>query len=472
MCLVAGFMTLLDVSIVNVALPDDQDRDPRGRQRPAVDRVRLCARAGAAAGALRTAGDARGRRTVFMTGVALFALASAACGAAPSATFLVLARVVQGFAGGLITPQVSGFIQTLFQGEERGKAFGYFGTTIGVSTAIGPLLGGLLIALFGSHSGWRAVFFVNLPVAVIALMLARRYLPPPNPRPADAATDRARPDRRGAAGSDRDLHPGPFIEQRTWHSPLRPSLFVVAAVLAVFWVLHERRYGRTREPVVSLDLFKIRSYVLGAGVGLLFFAGFTGHVLHPQPVSADRPALLGAAIGPDLDAVRRRRRAHRVAGQPPRAPPGPKAGRLRAGRGDRRPGAGVGRGARRARAQRRLLHSPAAADRRDGRRIRDLAEPDAVAVRGAQPAGGQRRRRAPDRPADRLGGGNRDHRERVLFGPGGHPRRLRAGLPPRAGRDRRVLHRGADAGACRRVDHAEPIAAPGRSLARRRPARD
>ena len=94
----------------------------------------------------------------------------------------MLARVVQGFAGGLITPQISGFIQTMFQGEERGKAFGYFGTTIGVSTAIGPLLGGVLIALFGSHSGWRAVFFVNLPVGAIALVLARRYLPPPKRR--------------------------------------------------------------------------------------------------------------------------------------------------------------------------------------------------------------------------------------------------------------------------------------------------
>ena len=68
----------------------------------------------------------------------------------------------------------------------------------------------------------------------------------------------------------------PFIEQRTWHSALRPALFPVAAVLAGLWVLHERRYGRTREPVVSLDLFQIRSYVLGAGVGLLYFAGFTG----------------------------------------------------------------------------------------------------------------------------------------------------------------------------------------------------
>ena len=68
----------------------------------------------------------------------------------------------------------------------------------------------------------------------------------------------------------------PFIEQRSWHSPLRPALFGVAAVLLVAWVLHERRYGRDREPVVSLDLFAIRSYVLGAGVGILYFAGFTG----------------------------------------------------------------------------------------------------------------------------------------------------------------------------------------------------
>ena len=68
----------------------------------------------------------------------------------------------------------------------------------------------------------------------------------------------------------------PFIEQRSWYSPLRLLLFPLAAVLLVLWVAHERRYGRTREPVVNLNLFKIRSYVLGAGVGLLYFAGFTG----------------------------------------------------------------------------------------------------------------------------------------------------------------------------------------------------
>ena len=263
---------------------------------------------------------------------------------------------------------------------------------------------------------------MNLPVAVIALMLARRYLPPPNPQPADGQRTELDPIGVLLLGLTVICILVPFIEQRTWHSTLRPLLFVVAAVLAVIWVLHERRYGRTREPVVSLDLFKIRSYVLGAGVGLLFFAGFTGTFFILSQYLQIGLNYSPLPVGPDVDAVRGGRRADRLPGQPPRAPSGPKARRVRAGCGDCRPGAGVGRGARRAGSQCRLLYRAAAADRRDGRRLRDLAEPDAVAVGGAQPTGGQRRRRAPDRPADRLGGGDRDHRERVLLGPGRHPR--------------------------------------------------
>src|SRR4051812_13407985 len=171
-CLVAGFMTLLDVSIVNVALPSIKIGLGAGDNELQWIVSGYALTLGLLLVPSGRAGDAHGRRTVFMIGVALFSLASAVCGLAPSAGVLIAARLLQGCAGGLITPQISGFIQTLFRGQERGIAFGLFGTVVGISTAIGPLLGGALIALFGTDEGWRAVFFVNLPVGVVALVLA------------------------------------------------------------------------------------------------------------------------------------------------------------------------------------------------------------------------------------------------------------------------------------------------------------
>jgi EmrB/QacA subfamily drug resistance transporter len=270
--LAAGFMTLLDVSIVNVALPSIE----QGLHAEQNELQWIVSGYALALGLLLVPsgrfGDAHGRRPVFMVGVALFVVASAACALAPTSLALVAMRIVQGFAGGLLSPQISGLIQSLFRGEERGKAFGLFGTTIGVSTAVGPLTGGALIALFGAHDGWRAVFFVNLPIGAAILLLARRYLPSPS----------------SAQRRPQALDPFgvlllaaailcilvPLIEQRSWDSPLRLALFPLAAALLVVWVLHERRYGRTREPLVSLDLFRIRSYALGAPVGLIYFAGF------------------------------------------------------------------------------------------------------------------------------------------------------------------------------------------------------
>jgi EmrB/QacA subfamily drug resistance transporter len=272
-CLAAGFMTLLDVSIVNVALPSIQ----QGLHAQQNELQWIVSGYALTLGLLLVPsgrfGDAHGRRTAFMVGVGLFVVASAACGLAPSALVLVLMRLLQGFAGGLISPQISGLIQNLFRGEERGTAFGLFGSTIGVSTAVGPLTGGGLIALFGIHEGWRAVFFVNLPIGALILLFARRYLPAPT----RAERRRQALDPLGVVllGLAVVCILIPFIEQRTWHSPLRPALFPVAVVLLGVWVLHERRYGRTREPLVSLELFKIRSYVLGSGLGLVYFAGFT-----------------------------------------------------------------------------------------------------------------------------------------------------------------------------------------------------
>ena len=177
-CLVAGFMALLDVTIVNVALPSIQT-GLAAREADLQWVVSGYAPAfGVILGLAGRFGDARGRRRVFLVGVAAFTLASVASGLAPDAGALVAARVAQGFAGGVITPQISGLIQQLFRGAERGRAFGLFGATVGVSTAVGPTLGGLLIHLGGPVHGWRWIFFVNLPIGIMVILLGARLLPP------------------------------------------------------------------------------------------------------------------------------------------------------------------------------------------------------------------------------------------------------------------------------------------------------
>src|SRR4051794_19616208 len=179
-CLVGGFMVLLDVSIVNVALPSIRD----GLQASESELQWVVSGYALTFGLLLVpagrVGDVRGRRTMFVTALGLFSLASLACGLAPPSLFLVVARLIQGLAGGLLTPQISALIQQLFRGRERGTAFGLYGTVVGVSTAVGPLLGGALIAAFGTDHGWRWVFFINLPIGVAAMPLAWRLLPRPD----------------------------------------------------------------------------------------------------------------------------------------------------------------------------------------------------------------------------------------------------------------------------------------------------
>ena len=271
-CLVAGFMTLLDVSIVNVALPSL--REGTGASQSQLQWVvsGYALAFGLALVPSGRLGDLRGRRTVFVAGLVAFTLASAVCGLAPSPWWLVAARLVQGLAGGVLNPQVSGLVQELFRGAERGKAFGLLGATIGLSTAVGPLAGGALIAAFGPDLGWRAVFFVNVPVGVVAVVLALRLLPAPSRRPVSGL------DPGGALllGVAVLLLLLPVVESRTWTGAAKWALVPAGLVVLALFVVHERRVSaRGGEPMVDLGLFRLRSYALGAGLGLVYFAGFT-----------------------------------------------------------------------------------------------------------------------------------------------------------------------------------------------------
>ncbi len=274
-CLVGGFMVLLDVSIVNVALPAIRV----GLHAPPSDLQWVVSGYALTFGLLLVPagrfGDVRGRRTVFVGSLALFTLASAACGAAPGSGWLVLARLVQGLAGGTLTPQISALIQELFSGAERGKAFGVFGAVIGISTAVGPLLGGLLISLFGEAQGWRAVFFVNVPIGLAAMPIAWRLIPGPGKQQRGKRHDY---DPVGVVliGGGAVLLLLPFVQERVWPGPWKWVLLPAAAVVLLAFVLWDRRYSaRGHEPVVDLDLFRRRSYAFGTSMITLYFAGFT-----------------------------------------------------------------------------------------------------------------------------------------------------------------------------------------------------
>ncbi|MDI1464576.1 MFS transporter [Catellatospora sp. KI3] len=274
-CLIGGFMALLDVSIVNVALPSIRS----GLHATASDLQWILSGYALAFGILLVPagrfGDMHGRRNAFVAAVALFTLSSAAAGLARTALWLVLARLVQGAAGGIMNPQISGLIQQLFRGAERGRAFGMLGAIVGISTAIGPLLGGLLIQAAGVEQGWRWVFYVNIPVGILAIIMAYRFIP----GFCDSRRRRESFDPVGvlllAVGVVLVLLP--LIQEQSW--PGRGKWLLLAAGLVVLagFVTWERRYARTAAgtPMVDLSLFRRRSYALGTLLGLVYFAGFT-----------------------------------------------------------------------------------------------------------------------------------------------------------------------------------------------------
>lgn len=276
--LVALFMSLVDVSIVNVAIPSIQ----QGLRATASDIQWMLSGYALTFGVILVAagraGDIVGRGGLFVIGLVIFVATSVAAGLAPDTLWLDSARFIQGLGAGLLSPQALGMIQEYFRGAERGRAFGYLGTTVGVSVAIGPVLGGLLIQLGGDYWGWRLTFLVNLPVGIVAVLLALRWFP----RPLFAFRN------QDGASAWRSLDPIgslllgaavlavllPFMEAR--NSPLFWLSLPLALLLTAAWVAWERHYAkRGHMPMVDLNIFKTFSFSNGVAIMTLYFLGMT-----------------------------------------------------------------------------------------------------------------------------------------------------------------------------------------------------
>ena len=272
--IVGALMDMIDVTIVNVALPSiRRDLHASATQLEWVVSGYMLAFAATLiiAGNL---GDKFGRKRLFLSGAALFGLASLAAGLSGSGAELIAARVVQGAAAAAMAPQVLATFRVIFGRAERGKAFGIYGAMLGFASAIGLVLGGLLTGanLFGWE--WRSVFYVNVPVAVAALIAGARFVPETKDPGA------RRPFVAGAvllAGSLVAIV-YPLLEGRQlgWPAWVWPLMAAGVAGLVVLGVIEARRTSTTVAPLLRAGLFRVPAFAAGMGVQLAFFAGMQG----------------------------------------------------------------------------------------------------------------------------------------------------------------------------------------------------
>ncbi|WP_018219051.1 MFS transporter [Salinispora vitiensis] len=303
-----SFLGFFDLSVINVMLPSIERTLGAGNS--AVQWVvsgyaLMFALALVPAGRF---GDASGRRHALLIGLALFTVASAVAGTAGSGTVLVVARLAQGAAAGVLVPQLTALVEELFHPKRRGRPFGVLGATASVATAIGPVIGGLIIALGGVENGWRLVFLSNVPIGVVAAVLVWRVLPA---NPLSDATDR-RPDLIGTLllGTGIMLVLLPALQREQWPGPL-PWLLLPAGIGVLFafrsW---ETSPALRHPPVFDFRLLTHRTYRLGMLLGFFYYAGFTSlplifslhlqYGLHRSPFHTGltiAPFAVGSALG-------------------------------------------------------------------------------------------------------------------------------------------------------------------------------
>jgi EmrB/QacA subfamily drug resistance transporter len=275
--LLAGVMDLIDVTIVNVALPSIQT--DLGATAAHIEWI-VAGYTLSFAVVLITGGrlgDVFGRRRMFLVGVGGFTLASLMCGVAQSPEVLIAARVVQGGLAALMIPQILSTVQVAFPPDERPKAFGMYGAFIGFATVSGPLIGGLLVGADLFDLDWRPIFLINLPIGLLALAAAAALV---------KESRAEHPPRLDLTGVGLVtvallLLVYPLVQGRELDWPSWTFASMAASIPAFgLFVLHQRRRSRGADsPLVPLALFRERGFAGGVLVGLTFFSGVASFFL-------------------------------------------------------------------------------------------------------------------------------------------------------------------------------------------------
>lgn len=213
------------------------------------------------------AGDAYGLRRIFMIGIACFGLTSLWCGLSQSAEMLIVARAFQGVSGALLVPGSLALISAHFPPDRRGKAIGTWAAASAIAAALGPILGGWLIDI----GPWQAIFWVNLPVAALALWLCWRHVPE-SPVLEDAAMDWLGAV-LAALGLGLLAYGLTALGERDSQRSIALLLTMAGAVVLVLFVLHERR---SAAPMMPLDLFRVRAFANVNALTLLLYFALSG----------------------------------------------------------------------------------------------------------------------------------------------------------------------------------------------------
>jgi EmrB/QacA subfamily drug resistance transporter len=263
------FMTILDFSIVNVAIPSiQQDLHASAAEiQFVVGGYSLTYGCGLIIGG--RLGDRFGRRRVFAAGIALFTVASVLCGLAPTALVLVIARLIQGTCAALLFPQVLSLLNVTYTGHDRARAFRIYGVVLGLATAFGQVLGGALIRANLFDLDWRTCFLINIPIGLVSMLLTPLWVTESCP----ATTKRI--DSRGAVLVTLALVllVFPLIEGRQAGWPLWSILSMIASI-PMFWA-----FLRHQDNVVEPVLLRTKAFLTGVGTVLATYAGMASFFL-------------------------------------------------------------------------------------------------------------------------------------------------------------------------------------------------